>query len=193
MEEELQLNISEAKKRTESAFKYLLDTFWPAVYNYQLKQAQSENDAEDISIQTFSKAFDRINTYDEKHSFQTWLIAISKNVYIDLLRKKNISITTDTSKEQEEQAYLVVDENPTPEDKIITEQNLAELLKNIKKIKPKYQEVIHLRYFQELSYKEISIKISEPMSNVKVKLLRAKKLLAGIIKDSNNKEIIFFC
>ena len=184
MEEELQLNISEAKKRTESAFKYLLDTFWPAVYNYQLKQTQSENDAEDISIQTFSKAFDRINTYDEKHSFKTWLIAISKNVYIDLRRKKNVSITTDTSKEQEEQAYLVVDENPTPEDKIITEQNLAELLKNIKKIKTKYQEVIHLRYFQELSYKEISIKISEPMSNVKVKLLRAKKLLAEIIKDS---------
>ena len=184
MEEELQLNISEAKKRTESAFKYLLDTFWPAVYNYQLKQTQSENDAEDISIQTFSKAFDRINTYDEKHSFKTWLIAISKNVYIDLLRKKNISIPSYTSKEQEEQAYLVVDENPTPEDKIITEQNLVELLKNIKKIKPKYQKVIHLRYFQELSYKEISIKISEPMSNVKVKLLRAKKLLAEIIKDS---------
>lgn len=180
----LELNISKAKNGNQSAFRFLLNTYWADVYNFQLKRTQSENDAEDISIQTFSKAFDRINTYDEKHSFQTWLIAISKNVYIDLLRKKNISITTDTSKEQEEQAYLVVDENPTPEDKIITEQNLAELLKNIKKIKPKYQEVIHLRYFQELSYKEISIKISEPMSNVKVKLLRAKKLLAGIIKDS---------
>ena len=77
--------------------------------------------------------------------------------------------------------YLVVDENPTPEDKIIREQNLAKLLRDIKQLKPKYQEIIQLRYFQELSYKEISEQIKEPMNNVKVKLLRAKKLLAEII------------
>ena len=50
--------------------------------------------------------------------------------------------------------------------------------------KPKYQEVINLRYFQELSYKEISEHIGEPMNNVKVKLLRAKKLLADIIQKT---------
>ena len=72
----------------------------------------------------------------------------------------------------------------SPEDKIITEQNLAKLLKDIKQLKPKYQEVINLRYFQELSYKEISEQIGEPINNVKVKLLRAKKLLAEIIKRS---------
>ena len=79
---------------------------------------------------------------------------------------------------------MVVDENPTPEDKIIREQNLAKLLRDIKLLKPKYQEVIQLRYFQELSYKEIATEIKEPISNVKVKLLRAKKLLAAIIKKS---------
>jgi len=81
---------------------------------------------------------------------------------------------------------LVIDENPTPEDKIIREQNLAKLLRDIKQLKPKYQQVIQLRYFQELSYKEISSLINEPMNNVKVKLLRAKKLLAEIIKDANS-------
>jgi len=59
---------------------------------------------------------------------------------------------------------------------------LAKLLRDVKKLKPKYQEVIQLRYFQELSYKEISTEINEPINNVKVKLLRAKKLLAEIIK-----------
>jgi len=179
--DKLQLRISKAKNGSQSAFKYLLDTFWSAVYNYQLKRTKSENEAEDITIQTFSKAFDKINTYNEKYAFKTWLITISKNVHIDLIRKKNISIAADTSKEQEEKAYLVVDESPTPEDKIITEQNLAKLLRDIKQLKPKYQEVIQLRYFQELSYKEISVQIDEPINNVKVKLLRAKKLLAEII------------
>ncbi|WP_439128061.1 RNA polymerase sigma factor [Polaribacter sp.] len=175
-------NISKAKEGSQAAFRFLLNTFWADVYNYQLKRTKSENDSEDIAIQTFSKAFDKIATFDEQYVFKTWLITISKNVHIDLLRKKNSSISIETTKEQEEKVYLVIDENPTPEDKIIRDQNLAKLLRDIKQLKPKYQEVIQLRYFQELSYKEISNQINEPMSNVKVKLLRAKKLLAEIIK-----------
>lgn len=183
-EKKIDQNISKAKEGNQTAFRFLLNTFWGDVYNYQLKRTKSENDAEDIAIQTFSKAFDKIHTFDNQYVFKTWLITISKNMHIDLLRKKKISISTNTSKEQEEKVYLVIDENPTPEDKIIREQNLAKLLRDIKQLKSKYQEVIQLRYFQELSYKEISEQINEPMNNVKVKLLRAKKLLAEIIKKS---------
>ena len=105
-------------------------------------------------------------------------------VFIDFIRKKNASISIKTTTEKESEAFDVIDDSPSPEDKIITEQNLAKLLRDIKQLKPKYQEVINLRYFQELSYKEISEQIDEPMNNVKVKLLRAKKLLAEIIKKS---------
>ena len=177
-------HIQLAKKGNQISFNFLLDTFWGNVYNYQLSKIKNDNDAEDITIQTFSKAFDKIDTFNEEYQFKTWLITISKNVYIDFLRKKKSTISIDTSKEQEEAAFQVVDDAPSPEDKIITEQNLAKLLKDIKKLKPKYQEIINLRFFQELSYKEISEKIGEPMNNVKVKLLRAKKLLAEIIKKS---------
>jgi RNA polymerase sigma-70 factor (ECF subfamily) len=75
-----------------------------------------------------------------------------------------------------------MDASPSIEDKLITEQNLAKLLRDIKKLKPHYQQIINLRYFQELSYKEIAKQLDEPMTNVKVKLLRAKKLLAEIIR-----------
>lgn len=180
----LLIKIKEAKGGNQSAFNFLLDSFWGVVYNFQFQKTKNDSDAEDITIQTFSKAFDKINTFNEEYQFKTWLIAISKNVYIDFLRKKKSSIFTKTTKEQEEEIYRVIDDAPTPEDKIITDQNLAKLLRDIKKLKPKYQEIINLRYFQELSYKEISEKTKEPMSNVKVKLLRAKKLLAVIIKKS---------
>ena len=180
----IKVNISKAKEGNQAAFRFLLNNFWNDVYLFLLKRTNCENDAEDIAIQAFSKAFDKIETYDDNFVFKTWLITIAKNVDIDLKRKKDISITTDTSKEQEEKVYMVVDENPTPEDEIIREQNLAKLLRDIKQLKPKYQEVIQLRYFQELSYKEISNQINEPINNVKVKLLRSKKLLAEIIKKS---------
>tara|TARA_R110002124_G_scaffold241687_4_gene406917 strand:+ start:24795 stop:25361 length:567 start_codon:yes stop_codon:yes gene_type:complete len=176
--------IKKAKQGNQLAFNILLDNFWNSVHNFQLKKHQNENDAEDITIQTFSRAFDKIDSYDEKYKFKTWLITISKNIHIDTLRKNNSSILAESYKVKNAEIYEVIDDNPTPEDKIITEQNLAKLLKDIKQLKPKYQEVINLRYFQELSYKEISIEIGESINNVKVKLLRAKKLLAEIIKRS---------
>jgi RNA polymerase sigma-70 factor (ECF subfamily) len=75
----------------------------------------------------------------------------------------------------------VLDDAPTVEDKLITEQDLASLLQHIKALKPHYQEVINLRYFNEFSYADIASELGEPVNNVKVKLLRAKKLLAEII------------
>jgi len=175
--------INKAKDNNQIAFNFLLDTYWNDVYAFQLKRTLNENDAEDITIQTFSKAFDKIDTYNDDYKFKTWLITISKNIHIDLVRKQKNTINN-TSKDNENHYFDIIDNSPTPEDKIITEQNLANLLRDIKKLKPHYQEVINLRYFRELSYKEISEELNEPINNVKVKLLRAKKLLAAIITKS---------
>ncbi len=175
--------IKKAKQNNQLAFNYLLDTFWNDVYGFQLKRTENENDAEDITIQTFSRAFNKIHSYNENYKFKTWLITISKNIHVDFLRKKKTSISHEESDGSKDHFYDVIDESPTQEDRIITEQNLAKLLRDIKKLKPRYQEVINLRYFQELSYLEISNQLNEPMSNVKVKLLRAKKLLAEIIQN----------
>jgi len=87
-QEKILFHIQEAKKGNQISFNFLLDTFWLYVYNYQIKKIDNDNDAEDITIQTFSKAFDKIDTFKEEYQFNTWLISISKNVYIDLLRKK---------------------------------------------------------------------------------------------------------
>lgn len=174
--------IKKAKENNQKAFNFLLDTFWDDVYGFQLKRIGNENDAEDITIQTFSRAFDKIDTYNPEYKFKTWLITISKNLHIDFLRKQKKNIDEGPIDNNERQVLEILDTEPSPEDKIITEQNLAKLLRDIKKLKPHYQEVINLRFFQELSYKEISEELNEPINNVKVKLLRAKKLLAEIIQ-----------
>jgi RNA polymerase sigma-70 factor (ECF subfamily) len=179
---EIKQAIKKAKENNQIAFNFLLDKYWNDVYGFQLKRTENENDAEDITIQTFSRAFDKITTFDEKYKFKTWLITISKNIHIDFLRMKKTSISNERHEDEDNRVRAIIDESPTPEDKIITEQNLAKLLRDIKKLKPHYQDVINLRYFQELSYQEISNTLNEPMSNVKVKLLRAKKLLAEIIQ-----------
>jgi len=173
--------IQKAKEGNQIAFSTLVDTFWNDVYGFQILRTKNENDAEDITIRTFSRAFDKIDTYDDTYEFKTWLITISKNLHVDLLRKRKRSLMNEMESRGDE-VKRVLDETPTAEDRLITEQNLANLLRDIKKLKPHYQKVINLRYFHELSYADIAKELDEPINNVKVKLLRAKKLLAEIIK-----------
>tara|TARA_R110002012_G_scaffold321242_1_gene548329 strand:+ start:254 stop:799 length:546 start_codon:yes stop_codon:yes gene_type:complete len=180
---EIKEAIIKAKQNDQKAFNFLLDSHWDYVYGFQLKRLENESDAEDITIQTFSKAFDKIESFKEYYSFKTWLITISKNLHIDLIRKEKNQILKQNSIQSGDEAYNIADDSPSIEDKLITEQNLAKLLRDIKCLKPHYQEVIQLRYFQEYSYKKMAEELNEPMTNIKVKLLRAKKLLAEIIKS----------
>ena len=181
----IQENIEKAKKGDQVAFTFLLDFFWNEVYGFMLKRTENDTDTDDIVIETFAKAFDKIATYNPEYGFNTWLIAIAKNVHIDMLRKKKTSLFLDMNDNENSRAYQIVDETPSAEDDIITEQNLSQLLGYIKELKPAYQEVIQLRYFQEMSYLDIAETLEEPLNNIKVKLLRAKKLLAEIISKRN--------
>jgi RNA polymerase sigma-70 factor (ECF subfamily) len=180
---EINTQIEKAKKGDQTAFTFLLNYYWSEVYGFMLKRTENETNAEDITIETFSKAFDKIATYNSEYQFNTWLISIAKNVHIDLLRKNKSSLFVEITDNEDQKAYNIADTSPSAEDDLITEQNLSQLLQFIKELKPHYQEVIQLRYFQEMSYQEIANKINEPLSNVKIKLLRAKKLLAEIIRN----------
>ncbi len=182
---EILIQIKKAKGGSQIAFNFLLDFYWNDVYGFQLKRVSNEYEAEDITIESFSKAFDKIDTFNEDYEFKTWLIAISKNIQIDKSRKKNAAIHLQSTDTSDEQVNKIPDDSPTPEDKLITKQNLAELLNYIKQLKPHYQDVINLRYFQEMSYLEISKELEEPLSNIKIRLLRARKLLAEIITENH--------
>ena len=174
--------ITQAKSGSQSAFNYLLNTHWNMVYRFQLDRTKDEFKAEEITIQTFAKAFNQLESFDNAYKFSTWLITISKNLHIDLLRKES---SRQRHFSKDEKVNKVADDNPTAEDALITEQSLSELKGHIKKLKPHYQEMINLRYFQEMSYKEMAQTLNEPMSNVKVKLLRARRLLSDLIEKEH--------
>ncbi len=178
--------IEKAKQGDQAAFTFLLDRYWNEVYGFMFKRTNNEADTEDVVIETFAKAFDKISVYNPQYQFNTWLIAIAKNVHIDMLRKRKSSLfITD---EEDRQAYNIPDSALSAEDELIRKQNLSKLLACIKQLKPHYQEVIQLRYFQELSYQEIADELGEPLSNVKIKLLRAKNLLTNILRNSSDLE-----
>ena len=102
--------INKAKNNEQVAFSFLLDTYWNAIYAFQLKRTKNENDAEDITIQTFSKAFDKIKSYNDAYVFKTWLITISKNIHIDLVRKQKSVIRN--TKTEDNNLHQIGDDAP---------------------------------------------------------------------------------
>lgn len=174
--------IDRAKESDQKAFRALLNYYWDDVFRFQMKRTKDAYEAEEVTVQTFARAFDKIDTYEFNFKFKTWLITISKNIHIDLTRKQKLK----TSEIETSGVSQIADIEPTVEDKIIKEQNLSNLLRQIKELQPHYREVIELRFFKEMSYKEIAIRTEQPITNVKVRLLRAKKLLAEIINQKQN-------
>ena len=174
-----QINL--AKENNQNAFSFLLNFYWDDVYKFQLKRTNNEINAEDITIESFAKAFEKINTYNQKFVFKTWLITISKNLHIDQLRKNKNNFDLNQLNEN----IQIKESSPSPEDNLINEQKLKSLKSKINKLKPHYKEVIELKCFNELSYKEISIKLNQPINNIKVNVLRAKKILFQLISEND--------
>lgn len=176
----LNKHIKAAIEGKQQAYKYLLDKYWDDIYRFQKSRINNQYDAEDITVQTFAKAFDHLKQYDPKYDFKNWLLMMSKQVYIDYQRKKKHNFV---SIKEDNEVFLLPDKKLSVEDKMILEQNLLQLKQAINRLKPHYKEVIELRYFHDLSYKEIAERIGEPLNNVKIKLLRAKKLLSELLKN----------
>ena len=178
--------IQRAQKHEQKAFNDIFNFYWDYLYGFLLKRTSNEELAEEITIRAFARAFDRIKTFDFKYEFKTWLLTISKNIHNDLLREENKISAIKTFSYDNAYQLADVKTNPSPEDILITSQNLAILLNTIKSLKDDYRKVLQLRFFDDLSYKEISIRLNQPINTIKVKILRAKNLLSQKIKNERS-------
>lgn len=165
--------IERAKAGDYAGFNYLLKNYWSYLTTYLTKKYNDPYLAEEICIQTFARAFDKIHTFKDQYEFKTWLVQIAKNLVIDEHRKKKLStepIFENTKKQ-------ISDAVPSIEDEMIKSQDAADLAKQLKKLPQHYQEIIEMRYFKEMSFKAISQELHIPINNLKVRSLRAKKML----------------
>ena len=165
-------------KKELPSFDNLLNSNWDYVYNYLLKKTSNEYISEEITIKSFSKAFEKIKMYDPKYNFKTWLISIAKNNYSDYLKKKKLLFKEVNSQKIES---IVSDINP--EQDMINRENYDNLNSKIDELKPMYRDMIKYRYLEDLSIQEISKKLNQPVNTVKIKIFRAKKLLSDKLKS----------
>ena len=183
------LLVQNAVAGDQKAYSELMSLYWNSIEKTLSLKLMSKEDVEDLTIATFSKAFDKLDSYDDSFTFSTWIQTIASNTLIDFFRKidqKTISI--DQQKENEDTDNIdVVDNNLDPEKHLIRKQKNKHITVMVHRLKPHYRELIILRYLDEMSYAEISKKLNMPLGSVKAKLFRARDLLMQILKNNENE------
>ena len=168
--------IQKAKRGNNSAYSIILEAFWGPIFSYAQKIVRREDDAEDVTILTFTKAFEKLKLYKEDFDFKTWLLSIAHNTAIDFLRANS------RRQQHWDNHIMLEDTSPSPEELFIDNQGKERLKKMIRSLKPKYRKILELRYLEERKYSEIESELGLSSSNVKVTIMRAKKLLQEEIK-----------
>ncbi len=179
--------VDQAGDGDQKAFAELMKRYKKPLYHTVLKMVRNVDDAEDLTIESFAKAFRNLDKFKKDFSFSTWLFRIATNNCIDFLRKKRLETTRIAGSLRDsngdEIAIEVRDTNLNPQEEAIRDQKNQILRLIIGKLPPKYQTLVNLRYFQELSYEEIATELQAPLGTVKAQLHRARELLYDLVKD----------
>jgi len=179
------------EKSDQKAYAELMDRYRDSVYFMLLKMVNNKDDADDLTIEAFGKAFKRLSQYTPNFAFSTWLFKIATNNCIDFIRKKKKgTFSLDKTVENEEGGEMTMDvkfDGLDPEENIIKKQKVILMRSVVEKLKPRYRRLVELRYFEELSYEEISAEMDLPLGTVKAQLFRAREFLQTMLKDSEGK------
>ncbi len=182
--------VEAAKKGDQSAYAQLMDRYRESIYYMMFKMVRHQEDADDLTIEAFGKAFSRLEQYSPSYAFSTWLFKIASNNCIDFIRKKRIKVTSmDTGYTTDNGEVIFVDAKAhtlNPEETIIHGQKVIHMRMLVSKLKPRYRQLVEKRYFEELSYEEIAEELNLPLGTVKAQLFRARDFLSSMIEKTKD-------
>jgi RNA polymerase sigma-70 factor (ECF subfamily) len=189
--EDYQLVRKALDEDNQLAYSILMDRYRDSIYHTMLKMINNQDDAEDLTIEAFGKAFLKLNSYTPSYAFSTWLFKIATNNCIDFIRKKKMNTTSiDHSFNENGESFLsniIREKAQNPEEKFILEQRKVVMREMLDKMNEKYRQMIEMRYYDELSYQEISEKMDLPVGTVKAQLFRAREQLMELFKTIKPK------
>ncbi len=182
--------VEAAKNGDQLAFADLMERYRESIYFMMLKMVKDSDDADDLTIEAFGKAFNRLDQYSPSFAFSTWLFKIASNNCIDFIRKKRIKVTSmDNGLVNDNGDVMKIDarsNTPNPEETVMKGQRIVHMRLLVSKLKPKYRELVEMRYFQELSYEEIATEMNLPLGTVKAQLFRARDFLASMAEKTRD-------
>lgn len=180
-DEQLFLLIQKAKEKDQKAQTKLINIFWVDVFSFVMKKMRDENDADEITVNVFSKVLSKLDMYDPHFQFKTWVLTIAQNTIIDFWRKRSRENQDPTENLEEVKNQYA----KSPEELMISDEEQKKIIKTIESLDANYQDIIRLRFFEEKSIKEIAEELGISVANTKVRVMRAKKVLAELLKNND--------
>ena len=161
----------------DADFDVIYQEYAEMIYKFLMRMCNDKNLAEDLMQDTFLKAIEKINTFDMRCKLSTWLCQIAKNTYFDYLRKmkkqKDVSLCEEN----------MPDVEMSPEEKFVSAETTGEIHRIMHKLGEPYKEVFLLRFYADLSYKEIGNVFGKSEVWGRVTYLRSKEMLLYMLKN----------
>jgi RNA polymerase sigma factor (sigma-70 family) len=164
----------------QTAYATLMRKYRDSIFNLIFRIIRDREQVEDLTQETFVKAFGSLRSFNREFAFSTWLYKIATNSSIDYIRKKKLqttSINKPISHEDSDYTIELPDSTYEPDRFIIQGQRAKVIAEAIEKLPPKYRQVIILRHNEERDYAEIAKILKIPIGTVKAHIFRARELL----------------
>ena len=163
------------------AFSELVEQYRKLVYHVAGHFLRNADEVDDAAQEVFFRCYRALDRYNPEYRFSTWISGITRNHCLDMLRKNSRVTVVDF----EECEYLATDRS-TPEEAFLEEEERAELKHAVDALPENYREVVNLYHGEELSYQAMAARRDKPISIVKNRLMRARRMLgkelAGVVQ-----------
>jgi RNA polymerase sigma-70 factor (ECF subfamily) len=174
-----QVWLDQARQGDKAAFGMLIEAYQTPVYNLAYRMLRNAREAEEAAQEAFIRAYTRLDSYDPNRKFSTWLLSITSNYCIDLLRKRR-AILLSIDAPLPPHPALMSDRDDRPEVQVMAGEREEIVQSLLDELPDDYREAVVLRYWYDLSYEEIAEIMDTTISAIKSRLFRARRQLAQI-------------
>lgn len=171
--------LDQARQGDKEAFGKLINAYQIPVYNLAYRMLNNSGEAEEAAQEAFIRAFTRLESYNPAHKFSTWLLSITSNYCIDILRKRR-AILLSIDEPLGAHPALRSDRIKEPEAQVTSNEQQEMVQSLLQELPDEYRQAVVLRYWYELSYEEIAETMNTTVSAIKSRLFRARKQLAEV-------------
>ena len=165
--------VRRARRGDQNAFAALVRQVQRPVYGLCLRLLRTEGEAQEVAQETFLRAYQNLERYDLTRPFDLWVLAIARNLCLDLLRRRSRVQTEDV----EEHAHVLPSGDANAEDKAIAQQERKSLEEAMSLLSTEDREVLALYYVQKRTTKEIAEVIGVAPGTIMARLFRAREKL----------------
>ena len=176
--------IKKAQKGDISSYQSIYEAFAHKILNFIYRMVNSQEEAEDLTQETFIAVYQKLGTLRDSSKFEPWLFRIARNfVYQKYRMRVPPAVPIDAPDEDGRLGTQLVDSRKNP-DEAFQSQELEDVVSNvIAKLPEKYREVFVLSAIQNLSYQQISDIVGRSLPSVKTDIHRARLEVRDIVKQ----------